>query len=145
MSKKLFIISIVGVILVLVIGLSIAARNKKQETASLEYFRVEKAVVGGWQSAEDSKYGMTIQENGKYADTYDNGVLGVGSWELLKSLQGVESRFQSLPDGLYLKKTPEGTEKSENLYYSVRISIDGNELELTYLARGNTLSFVRSR
>ncbi|HTR18763.1 MAG TPA: hypothetical protein VMH91_02165 [Candidatus Paceibacterota bacterium] len=100
-------------------------------------------IVGNWVSTTDSNYTVQITAGDKWTDTYK------GSDKSSASLSGTYTLFTSahpdkdftgvlVPGVVYLKVV----EGRSTLYYSV-VAAGGNELQLSYLDRGNTLSFVK--
>lgn len=107
-------------------------------------------LIGTWQGTDDPRSQVSYNENGMYADVYIFGeggdpvkgeVTDRGTWEVSDT---PPSPTEGVAAGqiYFLKKVPEGTGKA--IDYSI-IRIDDKALQLSYLARGNALSFKRVR
>ena len=83
----------------------------------------EQYVPGEWQSKDDVKSIMILNEDGTMKDVYDGEDMNTGIWKT---------------EGYKLKTTIDGED------YEYTVVFAGSErLELTYLPRGNTLNFIR--
>lgn len=98
------------------------------------------AMVGVWQSVQDSKFTREFQEDGTVIDRYegDDSATVEGSWYLFMYPTDERVPFTIQPGVQYLRITmPE-----EVLYFSVT-KVDAADLELVYLGVGDTLQFIR--
>lgn len=106
------------------------------------YDRARIYVVGEWQSTIDPQDKLVIEKGGTLSEMYAGWTAEAGeTWVLLRTLDKEgDPALAKLPSGIYLKRTG----KTGALYYSVSMQND-DALGLTYLARGNTLAFIRVR
>jgi len=95
---------------------------------------ISESLIGEWQSADDAKSVKVLKVGGVAEDLYDGELMNSGTWEVVSSVLSVGES----PTGAFLKTIVDGDE----FIYSI-VSISYTELTLTYLARGNTLEFVR--
>jgi|SRR5665213_430010 len=100
-------------------------------------------IAGNWQSTDDSNYTVQITSGGKWTDTYkgsdSTGASLSGNYTLFTSTNPDKNFTGVLVPGVVYVKVVEG---SSTLYFSV-LAASGNVLQLSYLDRGNTLSFVK--
>ena len=105
---------------------------------------VPASIVGTWQSTDDPNYSVTVTSDGGWTDSYkgsgaSDSTSQTGTYKLFTS-QGPDKDFTgTLVSGVVYLKVTEG---KDTLYYSV-LAANGTQLQLSYLDRGNTLSFVR--
>lgn len=115
-------------------------------TPTLDPSAVAANIVGTWRSTDDANYTVAITSAGKWTDSYagsnaSNSISETGTYTLFTSSDPDKDFTGTLvPDVVYLKVT----EGKDTLYYSV-LSAEGNTLQLSYLDRGNTLSFVKTQ
>ena len=100
-------------------------------------------IVGNWASTDDANYTVQITAGGKWTDTYkgsdSSNASETGMYTLFTS-QAPDKDFTGvLVPGIVYVKVVEG---QSTLYFSV-LTASANELQLSYLDRGNTLSFVK--
>ncbi len=96
---------------------------------------------GEWIDASDSGHSMTIKGNNMFYEKNGSRVASAGSWMIRDSLLG--TRFESLPDGLYLQKNSlSAGGKEEVLYYRI-VSVTREALELVDLEKGKKSSFKK--
>lgn len=105
---------------------------------------VAATIVGTWASTQDPNYTVVIAGSGAWTDKYKGGdssssVSETGTYKLFTSTDPDPDFTGTLVSGAVYVKVIEG---SSTLYYSV-LRASGNELQLHYLAMGNTLSFVK--
>jgi len=105
-----------------------------EEIAASTTERIAKQLVGSWQSEDDAKSVMFFEEDGTLENIYDGETIGTGTWEVVDSLPNIGES----PTGAFLRTVVMG----EEYLYTV-VSLSEENLELTYLARGNTLKFIR--
>lgn len=101
-------------------------------------------IVGSWQSTDDSNYSVTITSSGKWTDSYkgsgaSNSVSESGTYALFTSQNPDKTFTGTLVPGVVYLKVSEG---NSVLFYSV-LETSTTTLQLSYLDRGNTLSFVK--
>lgn len=89
-------------------------------------------VTGAWISTSDDKSVLTFGKEGITSEYYDGEPYAHGDWRVV-----LES---TSPTGLVLKKTIEG----EDYVFSV-LAISEDQLSLSYLPRGNTLTYNRKK
>ena len=100
-------------------------------------------MVGSWQSTDDPNYQIQVTASGKWTDTYAgadaSSATQTGTYELFTSANP-DKDFSGVlvPNVVYLKVT----ENKLSLYYSVQ-QANGTNFQISYLDRGNTLSFVK--
>jgi hypothetical protein len=112
---------------------------------TLDPATVAKDVVGDWQSTDDPNYQIQVTASGKWTDTYAgsdaSSATQTGTYELFTSAKPDKDFTGVLVPGVvYLKVTENGL----SLYYSI-LKANGSNLQISYLDRGNTLSFVKVR
>lgn len=115
-------------------------------TPSLNEAAVAAAMPGSWQSTDDPSYSIEITSNGKWTDQYkganaSSSVSETGTYTLFTSADPDPDFSAVLAQGVVYIKLVEG---SDTYFYSVLQAGSGN-LQLSYLARGNTLSFVKAQ
>ena len=99
-------------------------------------------LTGTWKSVEDSRFIRTFSEDGTVTDQYegDESATVSGSWNVVENPNAEQPEFASLNGMRAIKiQFPE-----EVLYFAV-VKLTDDTLELSYLARGNTLAFTRVR
>jgi len=101
-------------------------------------------VVGTWQSTDDPNYSVVITSDGKWTDNYkgadaSSSTSETGTYELFTSTNPDKDFTGVLVPGVVYVKVSEGTSV---LYFSV-LEASGQQLQLSYLDRGNTLSFTK--
>jgi len=102
--------------------------------STTEVARIQDSLVGVWQSTQDPKAVLKIDNGGKYSDWYDNGeMLGEGTWEVYEQ-EGAEYD----PSGIFLSMNVD-----ENIFEYAILEASETTLTLSYLARGNTLNYSR--
>lgn len=103
---------------------------------------VRAALVGTWQSTDDTRFTRELDADGSAADRYegDASATTTGHWALFlgsnapKNLVGQKLE----PGGFYLKLDENG----DQLLFAL-VGLTRSDLKMIYLARGNLLSFVR--
>ena len=85
------------------------------------------AIVGSWQDAEDSAAVVTYNADGSYADEYEGEEPEAGTWEVFSDESLV--RLRVVIDG--------------NDYDYEILSVTDEHMSISYMARGNTLRYVR--
>jgi hypothetical protein len=103
-------------------------------------------IMGSWQSTDDFNYTVNVDANNKWTDSYrgsdaSSSVSETGTYTLFTSANPDKSFTGVLVPGVVYLKVAEGKTVT---YYSV-LKAAGDELQLSYLDRGNTLSFVRPK
>ena len=92
-------------------------------------------IVGRWQSTQDEKAVIVFNADGTTQDLYDGEAVSSGTWQV--DTVGVEG-IDFNPTGVFRHSTSEG----QGYDYAVLAAGD-TQLTLSYLARGNTLNYVR--
>lgn len=100
--------------------------------------------VGTWQSTDDPNYTVVITADGKWTDNYktanaSDDISESGTYLLFTSADPDPDFTDTIVPGIVYVKLTEG---SDVYYYSV-LEADASNLQLSYLARGNTLSFTK--
>jgi hypothetical protein len=96
----------------------------------------QEKIVGEWRSADDLKSVITFASDGTTSDVYDGEKLNVGAWYMVHKID--DSREKYNPTGIFLYTNSKG----EEFVYAV-VEISDETLTLSYLARGNTLTYTR--
>jgi len=110
--------------------------NMKDSFAFQEISSKTNGIIGSWQSTDDAKSVKVFKDGGVTEDVHDGKTISSGTWEILDSFQ--PSGADDVVKGTFLKVMID----SEEYMYTV-VSVNETELELTYLARGNTLRYER--
>lgn len=125
-----------------------AATSTQTQTApagfGLDQAAVAQTIAGAWQSTDDANYSINVTSGGTWTDTYaganaSSSVSQTGSYALFTSANPDPDFTGVLVPGLVYLKVSEG---NSTTYFSV-LAADGQQLQLSYLNRGTTLSFVR--
>ncbi len=98
-------------------------------------------IVGTWRSTEDSKFIRVFNADGTTEDRYegDPSATMAGEWNIFTSTNPDPGYDRELAtDTTYLKIQSQ----YEALFFRV-LSVSDTNLELSYLDRGNTLSFTK--
>lgn len=137
--------SLIGGILVIIIiaggwwflsqGTAQAPVTETGDTATTETTNTIEAptVVGTWRSTTDPKSVEVYNADGTTESRYDDEVLSTDTWELY-----TDDAAAYNPSGLFMRVTSE-----DEVYEYAIISLTADTLELSYLDRGNTLSYTR--
>jgi hypothetical protein len=104
------------------------------------------AIVGSWRSTDDANYSVAITSSGKWTDSYKGSdaaksVSQSGTYALFTSQDPDKAFTGTLVPGVVYLKVSEG---NSVLFYSV-LEAGTSTMQLSYLDRGNTLSFVRAQ
>ena len=123
-----------------------ATKNNPQNEGTVKIDGISPfKLIGTWQSNEDNKSTIVFSLDGTLKNIYDGQVIDTGEWSLLTKLKGTE--FEKLGDGNYLKQviiSNDVDSESSIFYYSININtLDEKTLDLTYLSRGNTLTYTK--
>ena len=106
---------------------------------------VTQNIVGSWQSTGDGNYSVKITANGKWTDTYSTSATSsasqTGAYTLFTSADPDPALAGAVTPGVVYVKLVEGKSTS---FFGV-VEADGNNLQLVYLDRGNTISFVKAQ
>jgi len=118
-----------------------ASEAASSTDVALEPATVATNVVGSWQSTDDPNYTVKITAGGKWTDAYgaDASASQTGTYTIFTSQNPDKDFTGVLQPGIVYIKLVEG---SSTYYYSV-LDASGNTLQISYLDRGNTLSFTR--
>lgn len=112
--------------------------NKSHALVPDEEVRV--SLSGTWQSSQDGKFIRTFGADGLVTDTYEGveEATSVGTWSFVEDPSAEQEELSYLEDKKVIKiQFPE-----EVLYFAL-LELTETNLELSYLGRGNTLSFTR--
>lgn len=97
------------------------------------------AIEGEWQSEQDAAYAVSFRSGGLLTETYDGEQVSSGTFHFADSAEG----YSDLPtepagENAFLLQDIDGER------YAYRVTqLSATRLELSYLERGNTLSFIR--
>jgi|GEM_PF-1307037 hypothetical protein len=121
-----------------------ASSPQTTPSPTLDPSSVAQNIVGSWQSTDDANYSVAITSAGKWTDSYkgsnaSSSVSETGTYELFTSADPDKDFTGTLVPGVVYVKVSEGTSV---LYFSV-LDASASNLQLSYLDRGNTLSFVK--
>ena len=101
---------------------------------------VTENIVGVWQSSDDESFTREFRSGGIAIDAYEGSTATEGTWLAFTNASNVETPFTQEPDTIYLEMRIGGGQ-DEVLYFRV-VKLTSEELELTYIDRGNILRFV---
>lgn len=118
---------------------SIQKQAKITNGISPEILDISKKIIGAWKSNDDYKYVTIFYENNTSQDLYDGQIVDEGNWFLESGANGCGGHFVGNYICLIVNLK---SDKNYSYYYSVDLGNDGN-MSLTYLDRGNTLSYTR--
>ncbi len=104
------------------------------------------AIVGTWKSTDDASFVRSFSADGSVVDSYGGKKDPAEHWTVFTSVPpdggaSLPADLHIVPGTAYLKIST-GTDSADDLYFSIQ-TITPERLEMTYLARGNTLSFTR--
>lgn len=127
------VLKIVGIIILLIALAGIYKFNFTNDDIYVqqpggEVVKYDESIVGKWQSVDDEKSVVVYSGDSTIIDFYDEQEMSTGTWSITTREDGV----------VLLTNTVDG----ERYEYSV-VNVSTDSLELTYLARGNTLRYSR--
>jgi hypothetical protein len=127
-------------------GSSTPSQTASNPLPTLNPSEVAANIVGTWQSTDDPNYSIVLTADGKWTDRYQStGSSGpiseTGTYTFFTSADPDPDFTDTPVAGVVYVKLVEG---SDTYYYSV-LEADGQDLQLSYLDRGNTLSFVKAQ
>jgi|GEM_PF-5731634 len=123
------------------LALSLRAPQQPADISSVTSAEASDLVLGAWKSDQDGAYGVRFGEDGALAETYDGETVAEGTYRFAASPAGYADAGPETPEteaGTYLLEDLDG----ERFAYRV-LRLTPSSLELSYLERGNTLSFSR--
>ncbi|HEY0947940.1 MAG TPA: hypothetical protein VGE53_00405 [Candidatus Paceibacterota bacterium] len=100
------------------------------------------SLSGTWRSTQDPRFIRVFAIDGSVTDYYEGeeSATVIGRWNVVEDANAEQPEFATLSGMRTIKiEFPE-----EVLYFAV-VTLTDEKLELSYLARGNTLSFTRVR
>lgn len=100
------------------------------------------SLSGTWRSTQDPRFVRVFAADGSVTDYYEGeeSATTMGRWNVVEDANAEQAEFATLSGMRTIKiEFPE-----EVLYFAV-VTLTDEKLELSYLARGNTLSFTRVR
>lgn len=107
--------------------------------------QTQTAIIGKWQSTQDSKFIREFANDGKVIDAYEGSEPdSSGRWAIFTKampVDGIPGEVVLEERAVYLSI---GFPRSESLYFKIS-KIDSDNLELIYLNRGGVLSFTRAK
>jgi len=106
--------------------------GEQQEAISL----VTDSMRGTWKSLDDEKFSRTFLADGTVTDRYEGGEETSGTWQVFTANSGIATPFTLEQDVMYLRLVM----GDETLHFSLS-KLTPEELELTYMERGNLLRF----
>lgn len=98
-------------------------------------------IAGKWQSIEDPRFVREFNADGTGTDSYDGERDAAGTWKVFSKDKPLVVAFEMQPGSVYVQMTIGGSSQ-DVLNFRVN-KLTPESLELTYMERGNTLSFVR--
>ncbi|MCB9806457.1 hypothetical protein H6768_00850 [Candidatus Peribacteria bacterium] len=103
---------------------------------------IQSNIIGKWQSIDDQKFTREFQPDFEVVDTYD-GIPDTGIWTVYTGAYAPnEATFPVELDAGYIQLTFAEEEGIMKLNFKVE-KLTPEELELTYMERGNILRFSR--
>lgn len=108
---------------------------------STDLAQIRSAMVGTWQSADDGNYHIKISADGRWTDSYGTSTQAAqtGTYKIFTNATPDKNLPIPAQPGIVYLKVAEG---NSTFYYSI-IAASDTTLQFSYLARGNTLAFVR--
>ncbi len=97
---------------------------------------VGESITGKWQSTTDAKFVREFKDGGTATDWYDNETQATGSWKIYTKDKPLSVSFPIMDNTPYVQIVM----GSETLNFKVS-KLTPDELELTYMDRGGTLTF----
>lgn len=104
------------------------ATEEIETKKELSVDRVKTSIIGQWRSVDDEESELVFYNDESFFDLYNGDEVGDGNWTIRKDDQL----------GLLLEKTIDEDVST----YSI-LNINEDQLTMSYLARGNTLKFMR--
>lgn len=98
------------------------------------------ALAGTWQSTDDARFVRSFDASGAVTDTYEGeeGATSIGTWKFVVDPSEEQAELPAVKDATVIKiQFPE-----EVLYFAIT-DLSATDLSMTYLSRGNTLTFKR--
>ncbi|MES2668069.1 MAG: hypothetical protein V4644_00025 [Patescibacteria group bacterium] len=136
---------IVGLIIALVLQKPPADAPARAPEATLEETvppaeQPAVSIAGVWQSTDDSRFVRTFRSDGTVTDRYEgeDALTVSGIWNFVDDPSREQAELPDVEGATYIKlQFPE-----EVLYFTVT-ELSASDLSLSYVGRGNTLSFER--
>ena len=130
---KKYIIGIVVIILI-VVGFFVfggdSSRTEVDSNTLSALDRAEGNIVGRWQSIDDENSEIVFGEDKSFGSLYSGDVMDGGTWEFY-------TEGENLND-VFLRTDIEG-----EVYEYIILEIGSDKLVMSYLSRGNTLSYTK--
>lgn len=98
----------------------------------------EASIAGRWESVDDAAYAIAFDDAGGLTELYAGEPTATGTYAFAASPEGYAAAAAQEEGGTYLLQDVAG----ERYAYRV-LELTSSSLVLSYLERGNTLSFVR--
>ena len=122
----------------------VATSTSPAPTSTIDPQTVATNIVGSWRSVDDQNYTIGVTADGKWTDTYkgtdaSSTLTQTGTYTIFTNANPDPKFDGTIVPGVVYVKVAEGSTVN---YFSV-IDASGNDLQLSYLARGNTLAFIR--
>jgi len=128
--------------LVLALVLAGLARADAAQAPALTLADIRAALIGTWQSADDTRFTRELDANGASIDRYegDASATAQGVWAVFmgKDAPGEFAPFKPAPSGVYL----ELRENDDIMLYAVS-AISLSAVDLVFLQDGKTRRFTR--
>lgn len=98
---------------------------------------VSDGIIGKWQSVDDASFTREFRSGAVVVDTYATSSGTRGTWKLFTKKQPLDVSFPIQADAIYLQM-----QLGDKLNFRIN-KVTPEELELTYMERGNTLRFKK--
>lgn len=142
-----------GVLGVALIGAGLYTHYDRQEIATISEHTeqpgsraditttVSKMILGKWESRDDPLFVREYKSDGTVVDSYDGSVRSNDTWVVFTSEKPLSVQFPLDPGAVYVQQVTPG-DASSTLNFRVG-QVMPETLDMTYMERGNTLSFRR--
>ena len=113
---------------------------EEQSDALVPNEEVRVSLSGTWRSTQDGKFVRTFGADGVVTDTYEGieEATSMGTWSFVEDPSEEQEELPPVEDKKVIK-----IEFPEEVLYFALLELTETNLELSYLGRGNTLSFTR--
>lgn len=99
------------------------------------------AIVGVWQSNEDPLFERSFSSDGTVTDSYDGKKDDGEQWTIFTGSSAPSTKYPFSSGTAYVQ-IKSGTQSDDDLYFSIE-KVTPEVLEMTYMGRGNKLTFKR--
>jgi hypothetical protein len=130
-----------AVLTVFVVGglvLTLRAPQQPADISAVTATEPQDLITGPWQSEQDPLYSLHFDPSGSITESYEGAQIARGTFFFADTPMGYTDAVETTPGDSFLLQDIDG----ERYAYRVLL-LTPSRLELSYLERGNTLSFVR--